>query len=274
MYIKVFNILEKGRFILKGLILYFSGTGNTKFIANKLCEEFIQNKCNMDIHSIEENINIKKYSYDYLIVGFPKYFEYIPEIFMEYIKDNINYSGKEIKTMIFSTGRDEIKSSFKELEDLLLEKNYKVIITKNFKMPDSHILSKKYKGVEVSDLEEIYKISINEVKNSVENFLIENYSKEKISNFKGNIIKRLSRFRTRELYKNSYKFSISSSCDKCNLCVRNCPTKNIDNIANEIKFRDNCIMCCRCISICPQNAILYKEKKYSQYKANINLIVN
>ncbi|MDZ7542480.1 hypothetical protein GNF83_14950, partial [Clostridium perfringens] len=136
MYIKVFNILEKGRFILKGLILYFSGTGNTKFIANKLCEEFIKNKCNIDMHSIEENMNIKKYSYDYLIIGFPKYFEYIPEIFMEYIKDNINYSEKEIKTMIFSTGRNVIKSSFKELEDLLLEKNYKVVITKNFKMPN------------------------------------------------------------------------------------------------------------------------------------------
>ena len=258
---------------MKGLILYFSGTGNTKFIANKVCEEFIKNGCLMEMHSIEEVLDIRKFSYDYLILGFPKYFEYIPEIFMEYIKDNINLSEKEVKTMIFCTGKYDLKTSFNELEEILLGKNHKVMTTKNFKMPDSYTLNRKYKDIETDELEEIYNNSNNEVKTFVANFLIENYNKEGVNKFKANIIRRISRFRTRELYKNSYKFSINSNCDKCNLCIKICPTKNIENIGNEIKFRDNCIMCCRCISICPMNAILYKEKNHSQYKINIDLIV-
>lgn len=46
------------------MILYFSGSGNTKFIANKIEEEFIKNGCDIETHSIEEKINIKNFSYD------------------------------------------------------------------------------------------------------------------------------------------------------------------------------------------------------------------
>lgn len=259
---------------MKGILLYFSGTGNTKFIANKIVEEFMKNGCDIEVHSIEEKLCIKNFSYDYLVLGFPKYFEYIPQNFMEYIDDNLYTSDKEIKTMIFSTGRDKNKMHFDELEKVLLEKNFKVIVTKNFKMPNSFIISKNYKNINSEGLDIIYKNSLNEIKDTVTNFLIENYSKEEINNFKATIMKRLYKFKTKDLYKNSYKFSVGSSCDKCNLCVKVCPTRNIEHIGDYIKFRDNCIMCCRCISCCPKNAILYKEKKYPQYKENIDLIVN
>ena len=145
-------------------------------------------------------------------------------------------------------------------------------MTKNFRMPNSFIISKNYKSVK--DLDSIYQSSSNEIKDTVANFLIENYSKEEINNFKATIMKRLYKFKTKDLYKNSYRFSVNSSCDKCNLCVKACPTRNIEYIGGDIKFRDNCIMCCRCISCCPKNAILYKNKKYPQYKENINLIVS
>ncbi|GAA0762699.1 EFR1 family ferrodoxin [Clostridium sartagoforme] len=258
---------------MKGLILYFSGTGNTKFIANKMGEEFIKNECEIEIHSIEEEFNIEKISFDYLILGFPKYFEYIPQIFMEFIEDNLHYSKSEIKTMIFSTGKDKLQTYFDELEKILIEKNFKVILTTNFKMPNSNILSREYLDTKNIDLEEVYNKSLQKIKNEIANFLIENYNKKEINNFKSIIMKKLYKFRTKDLYKNSYKFSVSSQCDKCNLCVKICPTRNIENIGDYIKFRDNCILCCRCMSCCPKNAILYKNKQYSQYKDNIDLIV-
>ena len=49
--------------------------------------------------------------------------------------------------------------------------------------------------------------------------------------------------------------------------------QNIENIGGEIKFRDNCIMCCRCVNACPKNAIMYNEKEHTQYKENIDLVV-
>lgn len=259
---------------MKGIILYFSGTGNTKFIANKIAEEFTKNGCEIETHSIEEKLNLQNISYDYLILGFPKYFEYIPNNFIEYLKDNLYYSSKETKTMIFSTGKDRMKIYFHDLEKILLEKNYKVIVTKNFQMPDSFTLSKGYKKVTRKDIREIYDSSLADIKDIVLNFLIDNSIKEEVNDITASIYKTIYKFKTRDLYKNSSNFSVSVNCDKCNLCVNVCPTKNIENINSYIKFRDNCIMCCRCVNACPKNAILYKEKEHTQYKENIDLVVS
>lgn len=258
---------------MKGIILYFSGTGNTKFIANKISEEFIKNGCEIDIHSIEEKIDLNNFTYDYLILGFPKYFEYVPQNFIEYLEDNLYDSSKEVKTMIFSTGKDRAKTYFDELEKKLLVKNYKVIVTKNFQMPDSYTLSKGYKKITRKDLREIFDSSLSEIKDTVVNFLTDNYVKEEVNELTATIYKTINKFKTKDLYKNSLKFSVNSNCDECNLCVNACPTKNIENIGGYIKFRDNCIMCCRCVNACPKNAVMYKEKEHSQYKENIDLVV-
>lgn len=258
---------------MKGIVLYFSGTGNTKFIANRIAEEFEKNGCEIDIFSIEEKIDLNNFNYDYLILGFPKYFEYIPKNFIEYLDDNLNNSSKEVKTMIFSTGKDRVKTYFHELEKKLLDKNYKVIVTKNFKMPDSYTLSKTYKKITRQDIRKIYDDSLAEVKETVLNFLMDSTIKEEINEIKASIYKVLYKFKTKDLYKNSLDFSVNLSCDQCNLCVNICPTKNIENIGEVIKFRDNCILCCRCVNACPKNAILYKEKEHSQYKENIDLVL-
>jgi nitroreductase/NAD-dependent dihydropyrimidine dehydrogenase PreA subunit len=53
-------------------------------------------------------------------------------------------------------------------------------------------------------------------------------------------------------------------CNHCKLCVKDCPTRNfsIDDKQKKIIF-DNmrCILCGHCISVCPENAILYSEMK-------------
>ncbi|MCF0148888.1 MAG: 4Fe-4S binding protein [Clostridium sp.] len=259
---------------MKGIILYFSGTGNTKFIANKIGEEFSKNGCEIDIYSIEEKIELKNLSYDYLILGFPKYFEYIPKIFFDYLEDNLYDSPKEIKTMIFSTGKDKSKTYFNELEKKLLNKNYKVIVTKNFQMPDSYTLAKGYKKNTRKDIKEIFDNSLEEVKNAVVNFLTDNYMKEEVNEISATFYRTMNKIKTKDFYKNSINFSVNINCDKCNLCVNICPVKNIDNIGGDIKFRDNCIMCCRCVNACPKNAIMYKDKEHSQYKENIDLVVS
>ena len=259
---------------MKGIILYFSGTGNTKFVVNKIVEEFIKGGCEIETHSIEEKISLQNLTYDFLVLGFPKYFEYIPNNFIEYLNENLYYSSKEIKTMIFSTGRDKMKIYFHDLEKILLDKNYKVIITKNFQMPDSFTLNKNYKKNTRKDIRDTFENTISEIKDIVVNFLIDNIIKEEVSDLKGSIYKTIYKIKTRDLYKNSINFSVNSNCDKFNLCVNICPTRNIEKIGEVIKFRDNCIMCCRCVNACPKNAILYKDREHSQYKENIDLVVN
>jgi ferredoxin/flavodoxin len=47
----------------------------------------------------------------------------------------------------------------------------------------------------------------------------------------------------------------SSACDLCGLCARSCPVGNIREQAGRIVFGDRCIICMRCIYLCPRGAI-------------------
>ena len=81
-------------------IIYFSGTGNTKFIAQTIKEELELNNQYSDLINIEQN-NINLNQYKSLIIGGPVYVERYPEILLKYMRDNLNdYKGK---CMLFTT---------------------------------------------------------------------------------------------------------------------------------------------------------------------------
>lgn len=56
---------------------------------------------------------------------------------------------------------------------------------------------------------------------------------------------------------NSYFYKVDKNkCINCNICINNCPTKNIyQNKDGKIKFHHNCLMCMRCSLYCPKDAI-------------------
>ena len=69
-------------------IIYFSGTGNTKFVAQTIKEELEKYNKDSDLISIEQdNVNLNKY--ESLIIGGPVYVERYPEILLEYMHKNL-----------------------------------------------------------------------------------------------------------------------------------------------------------------------------------------
>ncbi len=74
---------------------------------------------------------------------------------------------------------------------------------------------------------------------------------------------RVARFLTRHLSRLERRggkyfgrdLQASSACDLCGLCARSCPVGNIRESGGKIVFSDRCIICMRCIYICPRGAI-------------------
>ena len=81
-------------------IIYFSGTGNTKFIAQTIKEELEKHNINSDLINIEKDkINLD--NYQSIIIGGPVYVERYPEILLKYVENNLKkYKGI---CMLFST---------------------------------------------------------------------------------------------------------------------------------------------------------------------------
>jgi len=55
-------------------------------------------------------------------------------------------------------------------------------------------------------------------------------------------------------------FSVNNNCILCAKCVRLCPVGNIE-LNDKIRFKDHCVACLGCYHRCPQKAIIYKHRK-------------
>lgn len=89
-------------------IIYFSGTGNTEFVAQNMAKKLHQWKETVDLINIEKNTIIPT-DYKYIIIGGPVYVDRYPEILIKYAKDNLkNYKNK---CMLFSTQASEKDST-------------------------------------------------------------------------------------------------------------------------------------------------------------------
>ena len=61
-------------------------------------------------------------------------------------------------------------------------------------------------------------------------------------------------------------FSITKNCNNCQKCIRICPVGNIRHESGSIVFGEKCVSCLSCYHRCPEEAIVYKNKrKKSRY---------
>jgi len=64
---------------MKGALYYFSGTGNTKWVADKLKEALERYDYQLDLKSIDEEKKADLRGYSFLVVGTPDYAEIEPK---------------------------------------------------------------------------------------------------------------------------------------------------------------------------------------------------
>ena len=66
----------------------------------------------------------------------------------------------------------------------------------------------------------------------------------------------------------SKTLKISNECNKCKMCIKICPTKNLYFDDNKIQDNKRCTLCYRCVNMCPQKAIgvFFNRVAIKQYK--------
>jgi ferredoxin len=241
-----------------GILIYFSGTGNTKFIANNLLKVYNQKNITLDVLSIEATTEIVYSKYDFIILGFPNYFGSAPRFFIDYLIRRMPTTKVPIPVGLFCTEAISNSTSFVEVEEIMSGKNYNIITKEHFHMSNNLRIEEISKiSNEEIDEEKIF----SKIKLFVEAFSFNNCNLEN-SNFIGQ------------------SFSViqdnllvdKNLCIKCRFCLRNCPFDNIKFENQQIKILGNCENCMRCVNICPKNTINYSNSKINQYKDNIGLV--
>ena len=71
----------------KLLFLYFSGTGNTDYVAHYLAGRLAQEALEVELQSIEHRPAADLPSFDYLVLGFPVYACDSPDLVQDYVSE-------------------------------------------------------------------------------------------------------------------------------------------------------------------------------------------
>jgi len=246
---------------MKTLILYFSGTGNTDFIAEEL-KLFLQ-EMNVDVtaKSYEQFKNLDASAYDFLVIGSPVYAFVIPPFFRDFVL-SLTYK-KSASVFLFTTMALYEGIAQVSLGRKLRQKGLKVAGGKSIKMPGSDgmgmlkndssylkkILNKDFKNLD----------SLNELKKSVFTSISTRTHDEK-SVFNNRILRATANVAMGFFYHMGEsilrKLRVrEDACTHCLKCLCNCPASNINHENKTIEFGSTCYLCLRCFHQCPEHAI-------------------
>ncbi len=252
----------------KAILYVFSGTGNTKLIAEEFSKNFVKYDIETTIYMISANFEDVPDPSDYDIIGFgyPVHAFNAPQLVVNFAKQL--HSVHDKYTFIFKSSGEPLKlnnASSNKLIKVLKEKGYAVSLERHIVMPYNMIFRHnddmaKQLWLLGKQLVELYAEEIA------------NEKKEKI---KYPIYKRAHIYPFRiEWYGAKFNGKLykvdMDKCIKCMKCVKTCPMHNISYEDGKFKFGKDCIMCVRCSFNCPKNAIsiglLNKWKVNGSYK--------
>ncbi len=251
---------------MKALILYFSGTGNTKYVAKLIDSEMRTLGLSTELHSIEEAFSIQPDTYDFLVLGCPKYYERPVFYFIDYLKKNLPKSKNTVPAMMFCTQAGPLNTDFKGLEKMLAKKNHRIIAEESITLANNLLFFGTFKPTDPEKINEATENARQLVKPLVAAFVSGKGNKQSLNPFLVASEQLVAVLCTKFMPVFAMKYSASSDCIGCGLCAKKCPKQNIAMREHRPVFGKQCIFCTRCINICPANAILYHNKKCPQYK--------
>lgn len=234
------------------MIYYFSGTGNSEWIA-----KFLAKKTN------DEAIDLVKYkakrieiSEDTEKVGlvYPVYAFNTPLIVRKFAERLIIPKGPFVYAVANCAS-----ASGRALTSL--KKIYPYKSAYCVAMPNNYILGSGVDSLKVADKKvfkadvELHQIAkdINEHKEVFD---------DKYTNLAQKIVSPLSEYLMDFFYNGAKNFKANRECIGCGICADNCPMDVIKMVNERPVWNPNanCILCLKCISHCPVNAIDYGDK--------------
>lgn len=231
------------------MIYYFSGTGNSEWVAKEIGAKLECKVVNIMEANREEAKVVK--SGDVIGFIFPIYAWAPPEIMLDFIKKFTIDSGAF--SFAICTCESEAGYALKNVaKQIQLNSAYSI------SMPNNYIIS-----MEV-DSDEVVKKKVEEASKSIEEICIEVSNKENVWRVNKGIFPLVKTALIGNAFnkyaRSTKKFSVDDTCISCGLCQNNCPIQTIKLEGGKPVWGEECLQCLSCINRCPSEAIQFGKK--------------
>lgn len=238
------------------MIFYFSGTGNSEWVAKQIAQKINDEFCNISkLDKIPEIDDEKQIGF-----VFPIYAWGVPEVIDIFAK-----KLKETKTFTFGicTCGANAGIALKKLSKIYhLDSSYSIV------MPSNYIIGGDIEKEEtilekIENAKKELDIIANEI---IQRKKVYHVNEGSLPRFKSNIInKGFNKFArdTKPFYVDNKK------CNGCGICAKLCPASTITIIDNKPVWNQKCYQCLKCINYCPQKAIQYGKETEKRGRYNI-----
>ncbi len=253
------------------MIIYFSGTGNSRYVADMLSKHIGDNLLYPLIDAPKSTENCEQ-----LGIVTPIYSWGIPPIVLKLIDQLLISVNTKYVWVVLVCG-DEVGLAHEMIYKAFGSKNTKVDVIMSIQMPNNYVLLPGF-NVDSKELErrkiEASAKRIEEIANVITSRKtdVEDVVKGGMAWLKTKCVYPL--FKKWGIFPGKWRVD-KDKCIGCGKCAKSCPVKNIEmtqveveDVANKVpKWKKNCTSCLACYHICPVKAIDYLNatKNKGQY---------
>ncbi|MCQ2210535.1 MAG: EFR1 family ferrodoxin [Paludibacteraceae bacterium] len=239
---------------MKCLLIYFTGTFNTRYVTQKLSDRLKKEQWEVDTYEINplitEQLNLVPY--DIIGLGSPIYGFCAPYAFLKFVRKQKFPKGKRV--FIYKNSGETYHANDASSKYVLRKlKKDKAIVENEYHFMMPYNIHFKFEDDIIKEMFEMNKklleILVYELVHGIPN--LKPY--KLWPRFVASVVSRPQYIGGNV---NSFLYKIDKDkCINCDLCIKRCPTQNIyRNKKGDIAFHHKCLMCMRCSFYCPKDA--------------------
>ena len=237
------------------MILYFSGTGNSWYIAERIAKSLGDELLSMN-DRIKTGDTSPVAPDERLIIVTPTYAWRIPRIVRDYLAETDFPCGAQ--TWFVMTCGSEIGNAAGYNRALCQEKQLTYMGTAQIIMPENYIAM--FNAPQAKEARQI----VGKAEPDIDRVISDIVANQAFPQPRNNIYDRFISGPVNPIFYSFFvkanAFTAGSTCTGCGQCARLCPTNNITIQNGKPVWGGNCTHCMACICRCPAEAIEYGKK--------------